>query len=194
MHDSTSSSELWHRRIYHLHFRALPSMERMVTGPSKLCQQINGTFRGCAMGRNTKGHFHSSESRTKCILDLVHSNLCGPMSMASLSGFWYYVIFIDDYSRKTWIYFLNPKEFEEVLEKFKEFKAQVENLFKKRIKVLRSSSGGKYTSRGFYNFYIEEGIKREFCVPYNPQQKGIAKGKNRSILEEAKAMIHDQIL
>ena len=83
------------------------------------------------MGKNTKGPFHSSESRSKCILDLVHFDLCGPMSVASLSGFWYYAIFIDDYSRKTWIYFLKSKESEEVLERFKEFKAQVDNFSRK---------------------------------------------------------------
>lgn len=112
LHDSTSSSKLWHRRLAHLHFRALPSMEEMVFGLLKLSQEHDGTCRGCALGKNTKVPFHSSESRSKCILDLVLSGLCGPMFVASLSGFWYYVIFIDDYSTKTWIYFLKSKESE----------------------------------------------------------------------------------
>ena len=112
LHDSSSSCELWHRRLAHLHFRALPTMEKMVTGLPKLNQEHEGTCRGCTLGKNTKGPFHNSESRSKCILDLIHSDLCGPMSVASLSGFLYYIIFIDDYSRKTWIYFLNTKESE----------------------------------------------------------------------------------
>jgi transposase InsO family protein len=60
--------------------------------------------------------------------------------------------------------------------------------------VLRSDNGGEYTSRDFSDFYIETRIKREYNVPYNPQQNGVAERKNRSIVEATKAMIHDQNL
>ena len=128
------------------------------------------------------------------ILDLVHSDLCGPMTVASLVGYHYYVTFIDDYSQKTWIYFLNNKESEEVLSRFKDFKAQVENLLGKRIKILRSNNGGEYTSTKLNDFYKEAGIKRELIVPYNPQQNGVAERNNRTIVEASKSMIHDHIL
>jgi transposase InsO family protein len=114
------------------------------------------------------------------------------MIFASLSGYLYYVLLIDDHSQKTWIYFLNTKD--GVLAIFQEFKAQVENLTGRKIKVLRSDNGGEYTSRDFSDFYIETGIKREYIVPYNPQQNGVAERKKRSIFEETKAMIHDQNL
>jgi hypothetical protein len=74
--------------------------------------------------------FPSSDNKAKGILDIVHSNVCGPMKTTSLSGYVYYVSFIDDYSRKTWIYFLKGKN--EVFNKFKEFKALVENLSERR--------------------------------------------------------------
>lgn len=60
--------------------------------------------------------------------------------------------------------------------------------------MLRSDNGGQYTSSSFHDFCVETGIKREFYVPYNPQQNGVAERKNRSIVEAAKAMIHDQDL
>ena len=101
---------------------------------------------------------------------------------------------IDDHSRKTWIYFLKTKESEEVLNKFKEFKAQVDNLSGRRIKILRSDNGGEYTSTKFNDFCKEAGIKRELMIPYNPQQNGVVERKNRIVVEEAKAMIHDQSL
>ena len=66
------------------------------------------------------------------------------MQAASLSGYVYYASFIDEYSHKTWIYFLKKKD--EVFEKFKEFNALVENLYEKRIKILRSDNGGEFTS------------------------------------------------
>lgn len=98
------------------------------------------------------------------------------------------------FSRKNWIYFLKSKESSEVLSKFKDFKALTENSYGKRIKCLRSDNGGEYTSGSFYAFCVESGIKREFCVPYNPQQNGVDERKNRTIMEATKAMIHDQDL
>ena len=90
------------------------------------------------------------------------------------------------------MYFLKMKD--EVFEKFKEFKALVENLSQKRIKTLRSDNGGEFTSGEFNDYCKEVGIKRELTIPYNPQQNGVAEKKNRSIMEVVKAMIHDQDL
>ena len=67
-----------------------------------------------------KKPFSSSDNKAKEILDIIHSDVCGPMTATSLSGYVYYVSFIDDFSRKTWIYFLKGKK--EVFKKFKEFK------------------------------------------------------------------------
>ena len=109
--------ELWHRRLAHLNYRALQAVKNIVTGIPVLQVDHDGTCRECALGKNDKKSFPDSESRIKEILDLVHSDLCGPMTIASLGGYHYYVTFIDDYSRKTWIYFLKTKESEEVLNK-----------------------------------------------------------------------------
>ena len=139
--------ELWHRRLAHLNYKALPTVKNIVTGILVLWVDHDGTCRGCALGKNAKKSFPYSESISKEILDLVHSNLCGQMTTDySLGGYHYYVAFIDDYSRKTWIYFLKTKESKEVLSKFKEFKAQVENFLGKRINIIRSGNGGEYPS------------------------------------------------
>ena len=114
------------------------------------------------------------------------------MLVTTQSGNSYFMTFIDDYSRKTWIYFLKSKESDEVLDRFQEFRALVENQSRKKIKVLRSDNGGEYTSDGFVDFCSEPGIKREFTVPYNSQQNGVAERKNRTIVSAVKAMIHDQ--
>ena len=68
----------------------------------------------------------------------------------------------------------------------------MENQTGRKIRVLRSDNGGKYTSGGFVDFYGREGIKREFTVPYNPQQNGVAESKIRTLVSAARAMIHDQ--
>ena len=92
----------------------------------------DGVCRGCVLGKNSTGSFLKSESRSMGILDLIHFDSCGPMTVTSLGGYNYYVTFIDDHSRKTWIYFLKTKESEKVLKKFKEFKARVEKLSRRR--------------------------------------------------------------
>jgi transposase InsO family protein len=91
----------------------------------------------------------------------------GLMTATSLSRYVYYVSFIDDYSCKTWIYFLKGKN--EVFNKFKEFKALVENLFEKKIKVFKLDNGEEFTSDEFKTLCSEVGIKRELSTPYNPQ-------------------------
>jgi transposase InsO family protein len=164
----------------------------MVTGFPDIQVDHEGICKGCAQGKNVKKPFPSSDSKAKGLLDIIHSDVCGPMSTTSLSRYVYYVSFIDDYSRKTWIYFLKAKN--EVFNKFKEFKALVENLSEKKIKILRSDNGGEFTSDEFKAFCKEVGIKRELSTPYNPQQNGVAERKNRTIMEAVKAMIHDQDL
>ena len=121
------------------------------------------------MGKYTKSVFSSSDNRSEGVLDLIHSELCGPMSSTALTSFEYYIMFIDDYSRKTWIYFLRSKKLEEVLLWLQAFKALVENQTGKKIKVLQSDNGGEYTSHAFDEFYRPEGIRRQLTVPYTPQ-------------------------
>ena len=81
-----------------------------------------------------------------------------------------------------------------MFEKFKEFKALIENLSYKKIKTLRSENGGEYTSKEFESFCKDARIKRELTTPYNPQQNGVAERKNITIMEAVKTMIYDQDL
>ena len=84
-----------------------------------------GTCKCCARGNNIKNPFPNSETKMKGTQELINSDVCGPMPSTYLSGYEYYVTFIDDYSRNKWIYFLETKS--EVFEKIKEFKALIEN-------------------------------------------------------------------
>ena len=76
----------------------------------------------------------------------------------------------------------------------KEFKALIENHTEKKIKTFRSDNGGEFTSNEFKELCKDSRIKREFSTPYNPQRNGIAESKNRTIMEAARAMLHDQDL
>ena len=115
-----------------MHYRALPLASKDVEGLPEIQKKHDGVYKGCAKGKNTKNTFPSSESKAKGILEIIHSDVCGPMSSSSLSGYVYYVSLIDDFSRKTWIYFLKNKD--GLFNKFKEFKALIENDTEKKIK------------------------------------------------------------
>lgn len=134
VHDSMEPSELWYRRLAHVHYRALPIARKTVSGLPEIQTKHEGICKGCAQGNNVKKAFPSSESKAKGILEIVHSDVCNPMSSSSLSRYVYYVSFIDDFFCKRWIYFLKSKD--EVFSKFKEFKALVENHTENNIKTL----------------------------------------------------------
>ena len=104
--------ELWHKGMPHLHHPSLRMLRDMVTGLPEFSTKHSDVFRGCALGKYTKTVFPSSDIRSAGVLDLIHSDFCGPMSSVSLRGFEYYVTLIDDHSRKTWIYFLRSKKSE----------------------------------------------------------------------------------
>jgi hypothetical protein len=86
------------------------SLGKTVTVLPNIQIHHKGVYKGCALGKNVKGSFTSSDNRSKEILDLIHSDVYVSMIVASLNGYLYYVLFIDDYSRKTWIYFLKNKD------------------------------------------------------------------------------------
>ena len=113
-------------------------------------------------------------------MELIHTDVCGPMRTPSHGNNRYFILFIDDFSRMTWVYFLKEKL--EVFGVFKKFKALAENQSGKRIKVLRSDHGKEYTSREFERFCEDEGIERQLTVAYSPQQNGVSERKNRTIM------------
>eukprot|EP00253_Pinus_taeda_P012320 PITA_12320 len=110
--------------------------------------------------------------------------------VTSLGGYLYYAIFVDDFSRKTWIYFLKKKD--EVFKWFRSFKALVENQIGKKIKILRTDNGIEYESNEFKDYCRETDIKRETTTIYTLEQNGVAERKNRTIIEATQAILHDQ--
>ena len=98
----------------------------------------------CTMGMYIKSTFHEKDNQASGILERVHTEVCGPFSVASIEKHKYYVIFIDDFSRKCWIFFMQKKD--QKFSQFYEFKALVEKNSGKQVKALRSDNGGEYIS------------------------------------------------
>ena len=111
--------------------------------------------------------FPSGAKRVNKILEILHSDVFRPVSVPSLGKSVYYVSFIDEFSRNTWIYFLRNKS--KVFDKFKEFKALVENQTEKKIKVLRTDNGGEFCKKEFEEFCKKCDIAWQKTTPYTPQ-------------------------
>uniref|UniRef100_A0A2N9GJC7 Integrase catalytic domain-containing protein n=1 Tax=Fagus sylvatica TaxID=28930 RepID=A0A2N9GJC7_FAGSY len=113
-------------------------------------------------------------------------DIWGPVRTPSKGGAQYFMSFIDDYSRKAWVYFLKNKS--EAFAKFKIWKAEVENQTGRKIKCLRTDNGTEYRDGDFLKFCEEYGIKRHFTVRKTPQQNGVAERLNRTITETARCL------
>ncbi|WVZ24581.1 hypothetical protein V8G54_003125 [Vigna mungo] len=175
------SKELWHKRLGHMSEKGLEILAKdhlqSIKGqPLELCED-------CLAGKQRRVSFRRYESgrRKEHILDLVHLDVCST-SEKSLGGAQYFVTFIDDHSRKLWVYPLKRKD--EVLRIFKEFHTSVERQTGKKSRCLRSYNGGEY--RGPFEHYCKaHGIRHEKVPPKTPQMNGVAERFNRTIAEKS---------
>ncbi|RVW42603.1 Retrovirus-related Pol polyprotein from transposon TNT 1-94 [Vitis vinifera] len=118
---------------------------------------------------------------------LIHSDVWGPSPITTVNGFKWFVLFVDDCTRMTWLYLLKHKD--EVLGVFKSFHAMVQTQFSAKVQVLRSDNGGEYVNHQFHEYFQQHGIIHETSCPKTPQQNGIVERKNRHVLETARALL-----
>jgi transposase InsO family protein len=187
-----NQSQLWHRRYGHLGWSGLKLLQQkdMVKGlptfqaRTQICEH-------CLVGKQQRNSFtHNSTWRASQILQLVHADICGPITPISNSKKRYLISFIDDYSRKVWVYFLIAKS--EAFHVFKKFKAKVEKETSMNIQGLRTDRGGEFISLEFTDFCRTHGIRRQLTASYTPQQNGVAERKNRTIMNMVRSMLTEK--
>ncbi|TXG51085.1 hypothetical protein EZV62_023609 [Acer yangbiense] len=185
-------SHLWHCRYGHLSHKGLRTLQfkKMVHGIPKL-EASTTVCTDCMIGKQHRDPIPKRSTwRASQKLQLIHADICGPISPTSNSKKRYLICFIDDFSRKTWVYFLVEKS--EALVTFKHFKKYVEKEMDACIKCLRTDRGGEFTSQDFNEFCKENGIKRQLTAAYTPQQNGVAERKNRTIMNLVRSMLSEK--
>jgi transposase InsO family protein len=189
-HTGKASAQLWHERLGHLSKQGMDKLKPLVEGLDGLqspCQLE--LCKGCMQGKQQRQAFPKcSASHAKHVLELVHTDICGPMRTASLGGSRYFMTFIDDKSRKVFVYFLKSRG--EALAKFQDFQHMAEKATGRHIKVLRSDNGGEYVSKAFALYLQQQGIRHQTTAPYSPEQNGVAERANRTLMEAARSMLH----
>eukprot|EP00253_Pinus_taeda_P002476 PITA_02476 len=142
-----ADAELWHHRLGHISEKGMKILHSRNLFPG--LKNVDLDFcKNCIYGKQKRVKFLrvGKEKKTEK-LELVHTNVWGPTQVSSLGGFHYYVTFIDDATRKTWIYCIKNKS--DVFDTFKKWKALVQIETGKKLKCLRSDNEGEYCSREF---------------------------------------------
>ena len=182
----TKSSSLWHQRLGHMSEKGM----KMLVSNGKLpdLKKVDSEFcEPCVLGKKKKVSFVKTGQTPKAQkLELVHTDVYGPTPVSSMGGSNYYVTFIDDSTRKVWVYFLKNKF--EVFNTFKKWKTAVEMETNLKVKCLKSDNGGEYISKEFTDYCTELGIRMIKTVPGTPQQNGVAERMNRTLNERARSM------
>ncbi|CAA7038223.1 unnamed protein product [Microthlaspi erraticum] len=142
----------------------------------------------CLLGKQTRQVFPQASSfRASKKLELVHGDLCGPITPSTAAGNRYIFVLIDDYSRYMWTVLMQEKS--EAFTKFKNFKNLVEQEAGTRIQTFRTDRGGEFLSHEFTRFCETSGIKRHLTAPYTPQQNGVVERRNRTLMEMTRSIM-----
>ncbi|RVW94843.1 Retrovirus-related Pol polyprotein from transposon TNT 1-94 [Vitis vinifera] len=142
----------------------------------------------CQLGKHTRVSFPKRlNNRAKSPFELVHTDVWGPCRTASTLGFQYFVTFIDDYSRCTWLFLMKNRA--ELFSIFQKFYTEIQTQFNISIRVLRSDNAREYFSAQFTSFMSHHGILHQSSCAHTPQQNGVAKRKNRHLVETARTLL-----
>jgi transposase InsO family protein len=181
---TVESSSLWHGRLAHLNFKYLKYMSKH--GLISYKHDNNEKCEICIQAKMTKKPFPTIHINSQ-ILELIHSDICELNGILTRGGRRYFITFIDDFSRYTYVYLMKNKD--EAFSMFKRYKYEVENKKEKKIKILRTDRGGEYFPHEFSTFSKEHGIMHQKSAPYTPQQNGLAERKNRTLVDMVNCMI-----
>ena len=181
----TNTTYMWHCRLGHIGKKRMRKLHDDGVLPSFDFESFD-TCEACLMGKMTRTPFNGRVERVSNLLEIIHSDVCGPMSIPARGGYLYFVTFTDDLSRYGYIYLMKQKS--ETFEKFKEFQNEVENHRERKIKFLRSDRGGEYLSHEFGQHLSECGIVSQLTPPGTPQRNGVSERRNRTLLDMVRSM------
>ncbi|KAK6796212.1 hypothetical protein RDI58_003913 [Solanum bulbocastanum] len=150
----TYPPDLIHKRLGH---SSLSKLQQMVPSLSKLdCES-------CQLRKHTRATFsRGTEGRSESIFSLVHSDIWGPSRVSSTLGFHYFVSFIEDYLRCTWVFLMKDRS--ELFSIFKSFFAEIQNQFGVSIRTFHSDNALEYLSSQFQEFMSHQGIIHQTSV------------------------------
>ncbi|GJV61490.1 putative ribonuclease H-like domain-containing protein [Tanacetum coccineum] len=188
-------SNTWHKSLGHINFKTMNKLVKgnLVKGlPSKIFENDHSCV-ACQKGKQHKASYKTKlvNSMIK-LLHMLQMDLFGPTNVKSLMKRSYCLVVTDDFSRFSWVFFLDTKD--ETSRILKTFIIEIKNKLDHKVKVIRSANGTELKNSIMNLFCEMKGIKREFSVARTPQQNGVAERKNRTLIEAARNMLVDSKL
>ncbi|KAL5762227.1 hypothetical protein ACOSP7_018491 [Xanthoceras sorbifolium] len=180
-----SSLSLWHSRLGHISFSRLRSL--ISSGHLGSITDEHFDCISCPLAKQHALPFNNSDSTSHAPFDLIHSDIWGPSPTTTVGGSKYFVIFVDDYSRYTWLYLLHSRS--ELSKTYFDFANMIKTQFSKTIKIFRTDNAMEYKDASFLNFLHQNGTICHRSCPGTSQQNGRAERKHRHILETVRALL-----
>ncbi|KAJ0799808.1 putative RNA-directed DNA polymerase transcription factor Lambda-DB family [Helianthus annuus] len=182
-----ASFELWHSRLGHVNFDIVSLLKTNGCLSFTSVLPKPGLCSPCELAKAKRQPFSYNNKRASLPLEIIHCDLWGPSPIKSVDNFVYYVAFIDDYSRFTWLYPLRAKsDFFNALSIFVPF---VQTQFSTKIKVFQSDGGTEFTNNRVRILFEQNGTQHRMSCPYTPQQNGRVERKHRHVVETGLAML-----
>ncbi|PRQ35370.1 putative RNA-directed DNA polymerase [Rosa chinensis] len=182
--DRLSELWLWHRRLGYPSFgvmkKSMPSLFLGVSESSLHCET-------CALAKSHRSSYPSSFHSSTMPFELIHSDVWGPSKHSTLSGMRYFVLFIDDFTRLSWVVLLKSKD--SVFSAFTAFHKLVRTQYDAHVKVFRSDNGGEFVNHSFHEYFQDHGIIHQTSCSQTPEQNGVSERKNRHLLDMARSLL-----
>lgn len=200
-----ASLQTWHERFSHVNKPGILSMSRNnVVSGLDVCPNLPSSFArsdvtdsscnadvcpACVLGKTTRALIPRVRStpRSSAPLQLVHSDVCGPLQVQSVGGARYFITFVDDYTNWVSVYVLRQKS--EAYSKYTLFKSRAELHTERKVKVLRTDRGGEYLSNEFAALLEKDGTQHQLTTAHTPHQNGVAERMNRTLMDLVRAML-----
>ena len=183
------SMEKWHKVMGHCNQNDLLKLENVVNG-MKITDVKMKDCETCIESKMTETFSTKPRDKSKKALELVHSDLAGPINPTGILGFRYVISFTDDYSGMHFVYFLKQKNDATVA--LTQFLAESRSYGS--IQRLRTDNGTEFTGKAFQKILRENGIKHETSAPYSPHQNGTAERTWRTLFSMARCLLKESNL
>ncbi|RLN23644.1 hypothetical protein C2845_PM07G28310 [Panicum miliaceum] len=184
----------WHDRFGHVSFNALWRMSRhkMVRGLPEL-KHMDQLCDVCITTKHRRTPFPKQANfRAEGCLDLVHGDVCGPITPATPGGRRYFLLLVDDFTRYMWVVLLAGKG--DAAASIRRIQAAAEAECGRRLRVIHTDNGREFTSDEFARHCEEHGVQRQFTAPYSPQQNCVVERRNQTVVATARALLKQRKL
>eukprot|EP00833_Pecoramyces_ruminatium_P016378 jgi/Orpsp1_1/1190410/evm.model.d7180000078806.1 len=179
--ESYEFKELWHKRLGHFYQDNLESYLELHNIKKPICLD-------CQITKLKRLPHNNITPKASKLLEVIHSDIIGPINPTSIDYMKYIITFIDEFSRKSWVFTLKDKK--EATKIIIYFIIYINNQYENKIKYFKSDNGKEYNNQKVINYCKKYGIMKVYSPPYNPENNGIAERFNQTLINSAKTLIY----